>query len=175
MFIKGFILTVTECIDYYQAHIDATSMHMHSNTHKHAAHSSSLYATKPTLIWVISLADSGSDLRYWMTRGNHIEPRYDQIQRHPLMPCTKTQLDHVLTHNTGSQLVISAAHIPFERQHNPITNILFLTKTIHGCVTEFVFLCTHCMCISTRFCWISWCRYYYTGTNPTKGHAPILL
>lgn len=78
-----------------------------------------------------------------MTRGNHIEPRYDQIRRHALMLCTETELDAVLTHNTGSALIISAAHIAFGRQHNPITSILFLKKTIHGCETESVLLCVH--------------------------------
>lgn len=118
-------------------------MLMHSNTlrykwrHTHAPAPTefifAIYATKPTLIWVISPADSGSDLRYWMTRGNHTDPRYDRIQSHALMLCIETQLDHVLTHNTGSLVIISVAHIPFEIQHNPIVSILFQTNTILVC------------------------------------------
>lgn len=91
-----------------------------------------MYASKQTVIRGISPADSGSDLRYWMTRGNHIEPRYDQIQGRPLMACTKTQLHHVVTHSTAYPF-IAAAHIPFKRQHNPVTSILLLT--IYGSVT----------------------------------------
>lgn len=121
-------------IDSYRPHIDATSMHTHSNTqiemerltsHTHTlvqakflSHSSSLFMLPNRLIWVISPADSGSDSRYWMTRGNHIEARYDQIQGRPLMPCTKTQLDHVLTHNTGSLLIQSLLQLTFPLKHN---------------------------------------------------------
>lgn len=89
------------------------------------------------------------------------------------MLCTETELDPVLTHNTGSKLIISAAHIAFGRQHNPITSILFLTKTIHGCETESVSLCVHGY-THIHFCCISWCRYYYTDMNPTKCHASTL-
>lgn len=122
MFIKGFILAVTECIDSYQAHIDATSMHPHNNTQKQMErhiHTSqalfifTIYATNLAVIRLISLADFGSDLRYWMTRGNHIEPRYDRIQGRSLMPCTKTQLDHVLPHNTGSLRIPSLLQLTF--------------------------------------------------------------
>lgn len=128
----------------YRCNINAHAQQHTNRTHKHTLpFIFTFYATKLTQIWVISSTDSGLDLRYWMTRGNHIEPRYDQIQRHPLMLCTETELDPVLTHNTGSKLIISAAHIAFGRQHNPITSILFLTKTIHGCETESVFLCVH--------------------------------
>lgn len=53
-----------------------------------------------------------------MTRGNHIEPRYDHIQGRPLMPWTETQLDHVLTHNTGSLLIPSLLQLTFPLKDN---------------------------------------------------------
>lgn len=62
-----------------------------------------------------------------MTRGNHTEPRYDRTQGRPLMPCAQIKLDHVLPqkHRQPAYPIINAAHIPFERQHNLITSILF--------------------------------------------------
>lgn len=82
MFIKGFILAVSECIDSYQVYIDATSMHKLTSTHTRGQidtshtqaklpHSSRLFMLLHPSITVISPADSGSDLRYCVTRGNH--------------------------------------------------------------------------------------------------------
>lgn len=39
-----------------------------------------IYGSKQTVMQLISAADSGSDLRNWMTRGNHIGPRYGRIR-----------------------------------------------------------------------------------------------
>lgn len=121
------------------------------------------YATKPTVIWVISPADSGSDLRYWMTRGNHIEPRYDQIQGRPLMHCSETQLDHVLTHNTGSLLIPSLQQLTFPLKDN-ITQLpaSCWQKQYMGVWQVCVFLCLD---ISDRD--------YYSGMDPTEGHTSI--
>lgn len=67
---------------------------------------------------LISPADSGSDVRHWMTRGNHIEPRYDHIEERLLMPCTKTQLDHALPYKKGSLLIPSLMQLTFPLKDN---------------------------------------------------------
>lgn len=137
MFIKAFILAVRERIDPYREHIDTTSMHRRDESHARRpalaqVYSSSLFTAANRLI---SPADSGLDLRNWMTRGNHIGPRYDRIQVAFSNGCTKIKLDHVVPRCKGSLRILSipvvlVANVPHEREHNPITGFLFLTKTI---------------------------------------------
>lgn len=151
-----------------QQHTDKDGETHYTHTHMGASQAPApfiftIYATKPTVIWVISPADPGSDLRYWMTRGNHIEPRYDQIRGRPLMPCSETQLDHVLTHNAGSLLIPSLLQLTFPLKDN-ITQLPAscwqkqYTGVWQACVFLYLDVSDRCYC---------------TGMDTAEGHTSI--
>lgn len=137
----------------YRCNIRA-QVHKHTRAQASVAFIFTIYVTKRAAIWVISPPDFGSDLRYWMTRGNHIEPRYDQIQGRPLMPYAGTPLDHVLTHNTGSLLIPSLLQLTFPLKDN-------ITQLPTSCFWQEQYMCLRqcaqvcfffCLCVSHFLC-----------------------
>lgn len=134
MFIKAFILAVRERIDpyrgAYRCNIHAVA-ESHSNTHKHTSTCTApglfiftIYGSKQTVMPLISAADSGSDLRNWMTRGNHIGPRYDRIRfGTSFNGCTEIKLDHVLSLCTGGPACPCSSCSQCSREKGGVTQL----------------------------------------------------
>lgn len=89
-----------------------TAAQTNSGTHKHTHARTPALAEvySSSLFMVASRLWSDWSLRLilvqiwgnWMTRGNHIGPRYDHIRGTSSNGCTKIKLDHVLPQSTGS-------------------------------------------------------------------------